>query len=256
MKLERNMLVKSKVKYIQSLGQKKFREQEGVFIAEGTKLVNELLLSDNAEILEVFALQEWMGENKKLLGSISVTEITAADLEKISQLTTPNQVLAIVKEFKINDKIETNGQIILALDGIRDPGNMGTIIRIADWFGVKQIICSNDCADMYKTKVVQATMGSIARIKIFYTDLEKWLSENAKTNVYATVLNGEDIASAKKVKEGVILIGNESKGISLAILKLATNKITIPRKGNAESLNAAVAAGIVLSHLIQSINTK
>jgi RNA methyltransferase, TrmH family len=251
MKLQRNMLVKSKVKYIQSLGQKKFREQEGVFIAEGTKLVNELLLSDNAEILEVFALQEWMGENKELIARATITEITTADLEKISQLTTPNQVLAIVKEFNAEGRIQTKGQIILALDGIRDPGNMGTIIRIADWFGVKQIICSNDCADMYNTKVVQATMGSIARVKIFYTDLEKWLSENAKANVYATVLNGGNIASAKKIKEGVILIGNESKGISPEVLKLATNKITISRKGNAESLNAAVAAGIILSHLLK-----
>jgi len=244
------MLGRSKIKYIQSLGQKKFRELEGTFIAEGPKVVEDLMESGTAIIKQLYAVKEWIKENKKLLVNTTVVEITDAELKRISQLTTPNKVFAIVQQFEEDSAPVIKNKITLALDGIQDPGNMGTLIRIADWFGIKQIICSKESADIYNPKVVQATMGSIARVKILYTDLELWLADQEDVGIYAATLEGKSITVMKKITEGIIVIGNESKGINAAILKLATIKITIPKKGKAESLNAAVAAGIILSHLI------
>ncbi len=244
------MLSKSKTKYIQTLGQKKFRDEEGLFIAEGPKIVHDLLEEKAVTIKAIYALKEWIDDNIKRAGSAEIVEITAIELEKISQLKTPNKVVAVVQQFDTETKIVAKNKIILALDGIQDPGNMGTIIRIADWFGVEQIVCSNDSADIYNSKVVQSTMGSIARVKVFYTNLEQWLREQEGISIYATTLEGKDIGSMKKIKEGIIIFGNESKGISSAIMNCCTDKITIPKKGKAESLNAGVAAGIILSHLI------
>ncbi len=184
------------------------------------------------------------------MAKTTCTEITDRELEKISQLKTPNQVFAIVQQFADGGVIITKGKITLALDTIRDPGNLGTIIRMADWFGVQQLVCSEDSADIYNPKVVQATMGSIARVKVYYTHLNEWLAAEKDTRIYATVLDGQDITGMEKLKEGIILVGNESKGISPELLKLANVKITIPKKGKAESLNAAVATGIILSHLV------
>ena len=244
------MLVKQKIKYIQTLGQKKFREKEGLFIAEGPKLVNELLEADTIAVKEVYALNEWVYNNPLLPANIILTEISEQELEKISQLTTPNQVVAIVQQFDTGNIITAKDQITLALDTVQDPGNLGTIVRIADWFGIKQIVCSLDSADMYNPKVVQSTMGSIARVKIIYTDLNEWLGTQENIPIYAASLQGENIASIKKINEGIIIIGNESRGISEEIMKLATIRITIPAKGKAESLNAAVATGIILSHIL------
>jgi TrmH family RNA methyltransferase len=170
-------------------------------------------------------------------------------LDKISQLNTPNKVLAVVKQFETGKEITVKGKLTLALDCIQDPGNMGTIIRIADWFGVEQIVCSNDSADIYNSKVVQATMGSIARVKVFYTDLREWLAKQKDIRIYATLLEGQDVTQMKRVAEGIIVFGNESKGISDEILQWTNVKITISKKGKADSLNAAVAVGIVLSYL-------
>lgn len=242
------MLVKSKIKYIQSLGQKKFRDAEGVFIAEGPKLVQELIHTVPQMVKEVFALPQW-NENNGTGAAINVTEITEEELERISQLQTPNRVVAVISKFPVAEKIVAKDTITLALDTIQDPGNMGTIIRIADWFGIKQIVCSTDSADIYNPKVVQATMGSIARVKVIYTDIAEWISLQKAVKVYATALEGKNIMGMEKIKEGIIVIGNESKGIQPAILELASVKITIPRTGMAESLNAAVATGIILSHL-------
>lgn len=243
------MLGKLKVKYIQSLGQKKLRDAEGVFIAEGPKIISELLSSKNAAIQQIFALKEWIDLQTKNRKDIEIVEVSEDELEKISQLATPNQVLAIVKKFE-QPAIIAKGKVTLVLDAIQDPGNLGTIIRIADWFGVEQIVCSHDCADMYNSKVVQSTMGSIARIKVLYTDLAPWLSQQKDLRIYATALEGKDITTLKKLNEGIIVIGNESKGISEEVMKLANVKITIPKRGKAESLNAAVAAGVILSHLV------
>ena len=244
------MLVKQKVKYIQTLGQKKFREQEGFFIAEGPKLLKELLEADAAFVKEVYALQDWIDDNKKWMDLTEVTAITEIELQKISQLSTPNKVVAIVKQYDAGGAINTKNCITLSLDNIQDPGNLGTIIRIADWFGVKQIVCSPDSADMYNSKVVQSTMGSIARVKVHYTDLNEWLNSQKDIPIFAASLNGRDVTTMEKINEGIVVIGNESKGISSLISEMATFKITIPKKGKAESLNAAVAAGIILSHIV------
>jgi RNA methyltransferase, TrmH family len=243
------MLAKSKLKYIQTLGQKKFRQEEGCFIAEGPKIVGELLRDAPKHIKEVFAVREWIDSNSAIAERMDVIGVSDKELERISQLSTPNQVLALVRQFD-HGRFAANGKITLVLDTIQDPGNLGTIIRIADWFGIPQVVCSPDSADIYNSKVVQSSMGSIARVKILYMELKEWLSAQKQIPVYATVLDGQDIRSMKKLDEGIILVGNESKGLSPELLQLANIRITIPGKGTADSLNAAVATGIVLSHLL------
>ena len=242
------MLSKSRLKYIQTLGQKKFRQEEGFFLAEGPKIVAELLEEKSGYIKEIFALPEWIETwgNRPL--PCALTAITEAELEKISQLSQPNEVVALIRQFD-EQPVRAAGRLVLALDHIQDPGNLGTIIRIADWFGVQDIVCSPDSADCYNPKVVQSTMGSIARVNLFYTDLEQWLDEQKDIEVYAAVLGGTAIGELGKIKEGIILIGNESNGISEAVLAKADRLITIPKKGRAESLNAAVATGIILHQL-------
>lgn len=244
------MITKNQVKYIQSLGQKKSRDEENCFIAETPKLVSELLMASNCRIRQLYALKEWIDEHANAKDQAEVIEVSGVELEKISQLTTPNRVLAIIEKIQWENDPVVKGVISLALDTIQDPGNMGTIIRVADWFGVKTIFCSNDCADVYNPKVVQASMGSISRVRVEYADTLSLLKNNKDIRMYAAVLNGRDINAMENIKEGIIIIGNESKGINQEILKLADLHITIPGKGKAESLNAAVATGIILSHLV------
>lgn len=244
------MLGKTKVKYIQSLGQKKHRDAEGRFVAEGPKIVEELLQQVPGLVEEVFAVPEWIGMQKGKNIHALITEVEKADLERISQVKTPNQVLAIVRKLPVVEEFQLRGEITLVLDTIQDPGNLGTIIRIADWFGISQIICSHECADMYNPKVVQASMGSIARVNLSYADLPSWLEKHREVPAYAMMLDGRPVKSIGPISEGVIIIGNESRGISPAVAAFATERITIPRKGNAESLNAAVATGIVLFGLV------
>src|SRR5436189_5842803 len=215
------MLVKAKAKYIQSLGQKKHRDSEGRFIAEGPKIVSELLDAAPNYIDEVYAVKEWLKEYPSRKDFIEVTE---EELEKLSQLKTPNQVVAVLRKFNNDHPIEVKGRLSLVLDTIQDPGNLGTIIRIADWFGIRNIICSKDSADIYNPKVVQATMGSIARVNIVYTDLQKWLSENKSTGIYATAVSGKQVNAIGKLKEGIIIVGNESKGVHDEILAAANEK--------------------------------
>jgi TrmH family RNA methyltransferase len=244
------MLGKSQAKYIQSLGQKKVRDEEGVFVAEGPKIITELLASAGANILQLYALHDWIAANRDDCNGVEIIEVDENDLTKISQLATPNKVLAIVKKQETTDHLPTKGTVSLVLDTIQDPGNLGTIIRIADWFDIKQIVCSKDCADMYNPKVVQSTMGSIVRVKMLYTDLPSWLEDQKDVFIYAAALEGQNVTAMKKINEGLIVIGNESKGISPGIFELVDVKITIPRLGKAESLNAAVATGIILSHVV------
>lgn len=244
------MLSKTKVKYIQSLGHKKRRDEEQVFIAEGPKIVNELLKEPRVHALEIFALQDWLQQNS-IPANIEHHMVTQEELEKITQLSTANKVLAIFQQPKVIANIDTNNKWILLLDGIQDPGNLGTIIRIADWFGIKQIICSHECASIYNTKVIQSSMASIARVDVLVTDLLPWVKDHPSCNYYAAALEGDDLTAMDKLKEGVIMIGNESKGLNPELLSKANTRITIPRLGNAESLNAAVATGIILSHLIK-----
>ena len=247
------MLSKSQIKYIQSLNQKKLRQENGVFIAEGPKILNELLATDNTEAVAIYGTTNWWRENEDIKNEIpfvSFNEISDTELEKISSLSTPHQVLAIFKQPRFYHVADPAANLILLLDNIQDPGNLGTIIRIADWFGVKDIIAGKESADVFNPKVVQSTMGSIARVKVFYDDLAAVINAHRNVNVYAAALDGKSITEMSAPEEAMILIGNESKGISRELLDLCSGRITIPGKGGAESLNAAVATGIILSHLV------
>jgi RNA methyltransferase, TrmH family len=242
------MIVKSKVKYINSLGDKKLRDADKVFIAEGSKIINELLGEKLMVPKEIFALKEWIQQNEN--PALPVIEIDDIMLGRLSFLSTPNQVVGL---FSIPEHppVSLKNKVSIIADGIQDPGNLGTIVRCADWFGVQQVICSKDSADIYNPKAVQSTMGSIARVKVYYEDLHALLVKNKnQIKVYAATLNGIDIKKIKPLSEGVLLIGNESKGITNSLLSLVDEKITIIRRGKAESLNAAVATGIILSHLL------
>ena len=240
------MLSKNEIKYIQSLSHKKTRDDERVFIAEGVKLVNELLQSDIA-IKKIYATKEWLNLHRDLPNA---EEVQSHELKKISSQSTPNHVVAIAIQKKLTKEPLLKKTITLVLDGIQDPGNFGTIIRIADWFGVKQIVASDDTADVYNSKVVQSTMGSIVRVNIWYKDLEVWLNDS-EVGVYGALLNGKNIDEMQSIDEGILIIGNESKGIRKKLLQFIQHAVTIPKKGNAESLNAAVATGIILSHLVR-----
>lgn len=235
------MLSKKVIKDIESLHLKKYREETGLFVAEGPKLVEELIAEMPESIVQVYATEDWLKANSK-------TEVvTEAELQKLSSLKTANQVVAVVKQ---KEAIEPAAKdFSLYLDTIQDPGNLGTIVRIADWFGIKNIVCSAGCVDLYNPKVVQSTMASIARVNVFYEEEEGWLAKQT-VPVYAASLHGENLYSFPKTTIGILLIGNESKGVRKEFLDRATHSITIPRKGRAESLNAAVATGILLSHLL------
>jgi len=237
------MLVKAQVKYIQSLGQKKFRDEEGAFIVEGPKMVRELLQAPNLELVYLVATAAFRDTG------IPFIEVKDSELERVSFLSTPNQVLAVFKK-PVFPAADPGKGITLVLDGIQDPGNLGTIIRIADWFGVRQVICSRDSADVFSPKATQSTMGSITRVQVLYDDPAALLTRYPGMPVYTAVLEGKSIYHQARIAKGWIVIGNESKGIRGDLLKQATDPITIPRVGEAESLNAAVATGIILSHLV------
>lgn len=248
------MLSKSGVKYIQSLYHKKFRDEEGFFIVEGVKIAKEFLLYSADSLHQVFALKEWINNNSILLKNISsekIFEVSTAELQRISSLTTPNQVLIIVRKKPQQPVSASEKGIILMLDDIQDPGNMGTIIRTADWFGINRILCGRGCADIFNPKVLQATMGSIIRVNVQYTDLGEWCSQNDKIPLYCCTLSGTSVYQFNIPDTCIIAMGNESKGIRPELLSLCTAQITIPRIGGAESLNASVATGIVLSAILQ-----
>jgi len=235
------MLSRNEAKYIQSLFHKKNRDAEEVFVAEGVKLVAELLDS-HLKIKRIYALQNWIRQNPHAENVIPVDE---SGLKRISGFDTPHEVVAIVQKKIVQNIPDLKKKITVILDGIQDPGNFGTIIRTADWFGIENIIVSNDTADVYNPKVIQSSMGSFIRLNIFYADLKQFLSANT-IPVYGAMLNGEDIGTVESPAECLLLIGNESKGIRNEILPFIQKGITIPRLGCAESLNAAIATGIIL----------
>jgi TrmH family RNA methyltransferase len=251
------MLSKRFVKYIQSLSQKKLRDEQGQFIAETPKVVAEFLSTENFTCKILCADKIWILENENLLKNIlpgNIYQIDESILQKISLLKTPNKVLAVFdKKLPVSEPV-IPGKLLLMLDNIQDPGNLGAIIRNADWFGIEYIICSENCADCYNPKVVQASMGSLARVNILYVSLDAFIEANKNVSVYAATLSGTSVSELKSIEEGIILIGNESRGISGELLNMATLHITIPRYGNAESLNAAVATGIILSHIKKAPN--
>jgi TrmH family RNA methyltransferase len=245
------MLSKNTIKYINSLKYNKFRKKNKMFIAEGPKITGELLNSGFV-IDSVFALSEWVEKNKNISTTSGLYEISDNDLKKISSLKTPNQVLAVVN---IPDEKPDYGtlknELFLVLDDISDPGNLGTIIRTADWFGVRNIICSNNTVDVYNPKVIQATMGSFIRVKIIYERLNEFFTKLPfDTSVFGALLNGENIYGMRLPSKGCIIIGNESKGISPDMKRFITHPVTIPAFGgdtSAESLNASVATAVILS---------
>jgi TrmH family RNA methyltransferase len=236
------MISKNQIKLITGLHQKKQRFANQLFFAEGIKVIQELLQS-NFELEYLFTTQNDF-EKVEFSKRISITE---QELKKISALSTPNTCLAV---FKIPaENIVINSGLILALDDIRDPGNLGTILRLCDWFGIQQIICSKETVDIYNPKVVQATMGSIARVNVNYVDLKSFIA-NAKLPVFGTFMNGENIYQSNLPQNGIIIMGNEANGISTEIEKTVTSRLTIPRFGTlqkTESLNVATATAIVLS---------
>lgn len=239
------MLSKNEVKYIQSLYQKKTRDSEGLFIAEGPKIINELL-SSNFKIKEIYCTENWRSDFTKP----NIQYVSESELQRISNLQTPNEILAVVEKKNAENIPSLKNKLSLVLDGIQDPGNFGTIIRTADWFGIDAIIASEDCVDLYNPKVIQATMGSFIRVNVWYKNLEEWLPEQSIQKT-GTSLNGKSVFASGKIKEGILIIGNESKGIRKNVLECIDDFITIPKKGKAESLNAAVATGIILSHIVE-----
>lgn len=236
------MVSKNQIKLITSLQQKKYRQTHQLFIAEGVKVIQELLLS-NFMLEHLFVTEHLFDEVVKQ----KKTLITDSDLNKISCLSTPNNCLALFHVPK-QENLISNG-LILALDDVRDPGNLGTIIRLCDWYGVKQIVCSENSVDVYNPKVVQATMGSISRVNVVYTNLAAFISAS-NTEIFGTFMDGKNIYKEQLPENGVLILGNEANGISLEIENLITRKVAIPRFGDlqkTESLNVATAAAIFLS---------
>ncbi len=236
------MLSKNQIRLITSLQQKKQRFVHQLFFAEGIKVIQELLNS-NFELVHLYSTQsdfEDVSDDKHTL-------ISENELKKISALVTPNTCLAVFK-IPTERKIVESG-LILALDSVRDPGNLGTILRLCDWFGVNQIVCSKDAVDIYNPKGVQATMGSIARVNVSYVDLENFIGQT-QLPVFGTFMDGNNIYKSILPQEGIIVMGNEANGISPELEKLIKNRLTIPRFGSlqqTESLNVATATAIVLS---------
>lgn len=246
------MLSKATIKYIQSLQHKKFRNEFNAFSAEGTKLVEELLAAGVYQCQQLIALQSWTGWTAATRVISDQTETYVAEpyeMEKISSFSNSGQVLAVFSMRHGILNFELKGNFTLALDDIQDPGNLGTIIRTADWFGIQNIVCSLNSVDCYNPKVVQSTMASLSRVNVVYTDLFAWLDQNRSVPILAAAMNGEITTKSDFTNEGVLIIGNEGKGISGEILEKADRKITIPKLGSAESLNAAVASSILLYHL-------
>jgi TrmH family RNA methyltransferase len=237
------MVTKSELKYIQSLSDKKVRLETGCFIAEGVKLVGEMIAA-GYPLKAVYALDSW--ESPDI--SLEVTRIEAFELEKMSMLQTPNQVLAVAMMPHKKEVLNLEGPLTIVLDGIQDPGNMGTIIRTADWFGITQIVASEDTVDVYNPKVIGATMGSFMRVSVTYKNLAEWIP-TVKLPVYGALLEGENVFTIKTPQKGLLVIGSEGKGIRENILEFITHPVTIPKIGDAESLNAGIAAGIIVAQL-------
>ena len=233
------LISKSEIKSITQLRQKKYRDARSLFTAEGPKVIEELL----GEGLQLHSLYET--EPTHVLKE-NYQQISAQELKKISNLKTANTSFAVFEKPKV-PPIDYNG-LIVALDAVRDPGNLGTIIRMCDWFGVSQLLCSQDTADCYNPKVVQATIGSIARVSVHYVDLKTALQES-KLPIYGAFMDGQNVYASKLPEKGIVVMGNEANGISAEISEVITSRISIPQFGKqtTESLNVATATAILLS---------
>lgn len=252
------MISKNSLKVLKQLKNKKFRDELGLFIAEGKTIVEELLSNNTYKIKTIYALSDWLNNKRANINALKIDceEINENELALISNRTTPNDVIAIIYKNQNDLSIDNiNGKLTLVLDRIADPGNLGAIIRTADWFGIENIICSEDSVDFYNEKVVQASMGSFMRVNVYYKPLKEFLlSIDNKIEIYATTLKGKSIYEASLAKEAIIIMGNEATGISSELISIINNEnnITIPKyninkKGSAESLNVAIATALVCS---------
>ena len=242
------MLTKNTIKQIASLRQQKFRKELGLFVVEGRKMTEELLHS-SFETVGLYATEAFLKEYPSFTNAETVSEM---QMEQMSGQDTPPGILAVVK-IPQQGEIKTTSRLVLALDGIANPGNMGTLIRTAEWFGIRDVVCSMDCVEFWNPKTVQATMGSLFRMKIWKTDLASYLQQAKKEGeaIYGALLEGEDLFRMPTQPEGILVIGSESHGIRANILPCITHPITIPRASGSmtESLNAAVAGAIIIAEL-------
>jgi TrmH family RNA methyltransferase len=233
---------KNQLKLITSLSQKKYRQKHHLFIAEGVKVLNELLNS-TFEIETLFCTDDF----EVAISEKKIVRISETELKKVSTLKSPNKALGLFKIPK--EKALQNSGLTIALDAINDPGNLGTIIRLCDWFGITQLVCSKDTVDCYNQKVVQASMGSLTRVSIHYTDLENYITKS-NLDTFIADMDGKNVYKTKLPKEGILIMGNEANGVSKEIKTLLQYKISIPRFGETqetESLNVATATAILLS---------
>jgi TrmH family RNA methyltransferase len=243
------MLSKARIKFIKSLQLKKYRKQEQCFVVEGEKSVLELFKSDFVVSL-LLVTSEFLKKNSAALGAFKgdMVEAKPSELVEAGEYSTNDAALAVVHMKPNQVQKVSNNEFILVLDDIRDPGNLGTIMRIADWYGINKIVVSEETADVYNSKVIQSSMGSFTRVNIFYTDLSQYLSKNT-TPVFGAFLDGENVHQINFGSGGIIIIGNEANGISKEVERFITKKITIPRFGHAESLNAAIATAVICDNV-------
>ena len=239
------MISKNQLKLLRALGQKKQRKVHGLFLVQGEKNVLELATSA-LTVNHIFATAEFIEQNRQTLERFECVEASLDDLTKASTLVSNNAAIAVV-EIPSFAAPEAKGMMI-ALDGVQDPGNLGTIIRIADWYGIQHIVASNDCADPYNPKTISATMGSFGRVQVHQLDLPRYLAES-NLPVYGTFLEGESVHKTEFAAEGILLMGSESHGVRAEAAAFVTDKITIPAFGGAESLNVAMATGIILDNM-------
>jgi TrmH family RNA methyltransferase len=247
------MLSKSQLSFIKSLHQKKYRKESGIFIVEGIKSIIEFTNSP-FKIHSIYYLAQYQSLLPALPANIELFEVNNAELDKISTLQTPQGILSLmyIPDSERLTAEDLSGSFTLVLDGIQDPGNLGTIIRTADWFGFKQIVCSLNTVDVYNPKTAQATMGSLARVKVFYQDLEILLAEN-QLPVFGALLEGKSMYKTNWGSEGLVVLGNEGQGISGEVKAFITDPVTIPRVGAAESLNVAISAAIICSDISRNL---
>ena len=242
------MLTKNTIKQIASLRQQKFRKELGLFVVEGRKMVEELLHSQ-FETVGLYATEAFLADYPSFANAEIASEV---QMQQMSGQDTPPGILAVVRIPEQGD-IKTASRFVLALDGIANPGNMGTLIRTTEWFGISDVVCSNDCVELWNPKTVQATMGSLFRVKVWKTDLSVFLqkAKDEGNAVYGALLNGENLFQMPSKPKGVIVIGSESHGIRPEVLPCITHPVTIPRVGGSatESLNAAVAGGIIIAEM-------
>lgn len=244
------MISKNRIKYVRSLEMKKYRKSEGVFVAEGHKLVGDLL--GVFPCVYVAAVQEWVERHADALRGVELDVVTDEELKRVSLMETPQQVLAIFRQpvYAADVNAVASGGLCLALDDVQNPGNLGTIVRLADWFGIEHIFCSRGCADIFNPKTVQATMGGIAHVQVHYVDLPQMLASlHAGIPVYGTFLDGENMYGKTLENRGVIVMGNEGKGVSPEVEAHVTERLYIPNypegRETSESLNVAIATAIV-----------